>query len=159
MAMDDPEGLEIYENVKKSAAKLIKENNVILITLENNLLVNILQRVSDVIIQKSTKEGFGLTVTEALWKAKPVVASNIGGIPLQIKDSENGFLLHPHDIDGFEEKTIELLKKPDLAKEVGKMGKKTVKEKFLITRLLSDYLELLNTFWTCPYDFNGNQKK
>lgn len=159
MAIDDPEGLEIYEQVKNSAKQLIKENNVILITVENNLLVNILQRISDVIIQKSIREGFGLTVTEALWKSKPVVASNIGGIPLQIQDGENGFLLDPQDIKGFAEKIIELLGNPSLAKEIGKRGKNTVREKFLITRLLSDYLDLLNDFWTCPYDHNGNRKK
>ncbi len=155
MAMDDPEGLKIYEKVKEKAKPFIKKGDVILITVENNLLVNILQRVSDVIIQKSVREGFGLTVTEALWKRKPVVASNIGGIPLQIEDGKNGFLLDPDDIKGFAEKIIEILKHPTLGKELGKKGREIVKEKFLITRLLSDYLDLLKTFWTYPSPYNN----
>lgn len=147
MAMDDPEGLKIYEKVKDKAKQLIGTSDVILITVENNLLVNVLQRVSDVIIQKSLKEGFGLTVTEALWKGKPVVASKIGGIPLQIEDGKNGFLLEPDDLEGFAEKILDILQNPDLAKEIGKQGKKIVKKKFLITRLLSDYLDMLCTLW------------
>jgi len=155
MAMDDPEGLKIYEKVKEKAKSFIKKGDVILITVENNLLVNILQRVSDVIIQKSIREGFGLTVTEALWKRKPVVASNIGGIPLQIEDGKNGFLLDPNDIKGFADRIVEILKHPTLAKELGEKGREIVKEKFLITRLLSDYLDLFKTFWTYPSHYNG----
>jgi trehalose synthase len=97
-----------------------------------------------VIIQKSTKEGFCLCVTEALWKGTPVVASNVGGIPSQIKDGENGFLLEPKDIDGFAERIIHLLKNPDDGKAIGEKGHETVRHKFLITRLLSDYLYMLN---------------
>ena len=96
------------------------------------------------IIQKSLREGFGLTVTEALWKEKPVVASNVGGIPLQIQNGENGFLVNPDDMDCFADRIVELLKNPSLAKELGKRGKESVREKFLITRVLSDYIDLLN---------------
>ncbi|GAG25902.1 unnamed protein product, partial [marine sediment metagenome] len=135
---------EIYEKIRQQAKKLINNNDIILITAENNILVNALQRRSSVVIQKSIREGFGLTVTEALWKEKPVVTSNVGGIPLQINNGENGFLLDSHDADGFAEKTIELLKNPKLAKEMGKKGKEIVREKFLVTRILSDYLDLLN---------------
>ncbi|MFH1942066.1 MAG: glycosyltransferase [bacterium] len=147
MASDDPEGLEIYEEVKKKAKQAIRTLDVILITVENNLLVNVLQRVSDVIIQKSLKEGFGLTVTEALWKAKPVVASKIGGIPLQIEDGVNGFLLEPTDVDGFAQRIVEVLQDRKLADEMGRQGKEIVRKNFLITRLLSDYLDLLRTLW------------
>ena len=147
MAMDDPEGLEIYEQVKEKAKQLIRTFDVIPITVENNLLVNVLQRVSDVVIQKSLKEGFGLTVTEALWKGKPVVASNIGGIPLQIEDGVNGFLLEPTDFKGFSEKIVDILKHPDMAKEMGEKGKEVVRNRFLITRLVSDYLDLFRTLW------------
>ena len=147
MAPDDPEGIEIYENVKEKAQRLIKKGDVFLITAENNLLVNVLQRLSNVIIQKSLREGFGLTVTEALWKGKPVVASNIGGIPLQIQDGVNGFLFEPDNLAGFAEKIIEILKKPKMANEIGKKAKKFVKNNFLITRLLSDYLDLLISLW------------
>lgn len=144
MASDDPEGLAIYERVREKAGPLIDSRDVILITVENNILVNVLQRASAVIIQKSIKEGFGLTVTEALWKGKPVVASNVGGIPLQIKDGESGYLLDPYDLSGFVQKTAELLSDPELSNEIGKKGKEIVKERFLITRLLSDYVDLLN---------------
>jgi trehalose synthase len=144
MAPDDPEGLEIYEKIEQKAKRLIDNKDVILITLENDLLVNVLQRSSTVIIQKSLKEGFGLTVAEALWKGKPVVASNVGGIPLQIKDGENGFLLDPCDKKSFADRIVQFMKNPSLAEEMGKRGKELVRNKFLITRLIIDYLDLLN---------------
>ncbi len=144
MAADDPEGIQIFERVERKAKRLIDNNDIILITSENNILVNALQRSSHVIIQKSLREGFGLAVTEALWKEKPVVASKVGGIRLQINDGENGFLVDPQDTDAFAERVIKLLKDPDLAREMGQKGHQTVKEKFLITRLLIDYLDVLN---------------
>ena len=144
MATDDPEGYVIFEKIKEEAKELIKSKDVILITAENNILVNALQRKSKVIIQKSIREGFGLTVTEALWKETPVVTSNVGGIPLQINDGENGFLLESDDEDGFAEKVLELLEKPELAAEMGRAGKEIVREKFLVTRILTDYLDLFN---------------
>lgn len=144
MAGDDPEGIRIYEEVKRKANNLISKGDVILITFDNDILVNVLQRISAVIIQKSIREGFGLTVTEALWKETPVVASNVGGIPLQITDCKNGFLFESQDINGFANKIIEILHNPELSKEVAKRGKETVRENFLITRLLTDYLDLLS---------------
>ncbi|MDA3870776.1 MAG: glycosyltransferase [Candidatus Marinimicrobia bacterium] len=149
MAGDDPEGIEIFENVKRKANNLIEKGDVILLNFDNNILVNILQRISDVIIQKSIREGFGLTITEALWKETPVVASNVGGIPLQITDGEDGFLFEPNDLDGFAKKIIEILKDPEAYKEVGKKGKEKVRNNFLITRLLGDYLDLLNETLDC----------
>ncbi len=143
MAIDDPESQQYYERIKRRANNLIKNGDIILITSENNILVNALQRSSAVLIQKSLREGFALTVTEALWKGKPVVASNVGGIPLQIKDGENGYLLAPDDYEGFAERIVKLLKNPGLAVRLGEKGKEVVKEKFLITRLLIDYLNLL----------------
>jgi len=144
MAHDDPEGIKIYQKISQKVNNLVEKGDVLLITSENNILVNALQRSSSVILQKSIKEGFGLTVTEALWKETPVVASNVGGIPLQIEDGENGFLVEPYDKKGFADRIIEILKYPDLAKEVGKRGREVVKKNFLITRILSDYLDLLN---------------
>ncbi len=144
MAADDPEGRMIYDQVVERARDLIDAGDVILITSENNILVNVLQRSSAVVIQKSTKEGFGLTVSEALWKQKPVVASSVGGISTQIRDGETGFLLDPQDIDGFADRTVEILQNPTLGEEVGKRAKEAVRERFLITRLLSDYISLLN---------------
>ena len=145
MATDDPEGLAIFEKIKHSAKKQIDNKDIILLTVENSILVNALQRSSAVILQKSLREGFGLTVTEALWKETPVVTTNVGGIPLQIQDGVNGYLLEPNDIDGFTDRIVEILRNPRLAKELGKKGKETVKEKFLITRVLTDYLDLLNS--------------
>lgn len=144
MAADDPEGIKIFEKVRKKAANLIEKGDVILITEENNILVNVLQRVSSVILQKSLREGFGLTVTEALWKGSPVLASNIGGIPLQIKDGENGYLLEPRDIEGFAERIIHLLNHEGEAEKLGKKGKEYVRENFLMTRLVLDYMKLMN---------------
>jgi trehalose synthase len=144
MATDDPEGIAIYEKVMQRANNLLEKKDVILITVENNILVNVLQRASSVIIQKSIREGFGLTVTEALWKGKPVVASNVGGIPLQIEDGKTGYLLEPRDIEGFVDRVIHLLEKPDLSSKMGEMGREMVRQKFLITRLMCNYIELLN---------------
>jgi len=111
----------------------------------NETLVNSIQRFSNAIIQKSTREGFCLCVTEAMWKGTPVIASNVGGIPSQIEDGKNGFLLEPHDMDGFAERIIHILKNPNEAKGIGENAKETVRQKFLITRLLSDYLYMLNS--------------
>jgi trehalose synthase len=144
MATDDPEGQVIYQDILRKANDLVRKGDVILITSENNILVNALQRVSSVILQMSSREGFGLTVTEGLWKGKPVIASDVGGIPHQISDGKTGFLLEPGDIDGFTEKTLYILKNPKAGRELGRKGTECVREHFLITRLLSDYLDLMN---------------
>lgn len=147
MASDDPEGLEIFQKTERKARSLVKKGDIILVrepASSNYIFINSLQRKSSVIIQKSTKEGFGLTVTEALWKGTPVVGSNVGGIPLQITDGENGFLVDSWDAKGFAERIIELLKNPDLANKMGKKAIESVRKKFLITRLLSNYLDLFN---------------
>jgi trehalose synthase len=143
MATDDPEGVKIFKQVEKKANNLIAKGDVFLITSENNILVNALQRRSDVIIQKSIREGFGLVISEALWKEKPLVTSNVGGIPLQIVDGVNGFLVDPFDNEGFADRIVEIIKHPNLGKELGKRGKESVRKKFLVTRLLSDYLDLM----------------
>jgi len=143
-AVDDPESQQIFSKVMSKAENFVRNGDIILITTENHILVNSLQRCSAVIIQKSLREEFGLAVTEALWKGKPVVASNVGGIPIQIKDGRNGFVVEPHDTEKFAEKIIKILQEPELAKEMGERGKEMVKEKFLITRLISDHLDILN---------------
>ncbi len=144
MTIDDPESHQAYEQVKRKTNNFTENGDVILITFENNILVNALQRKSAVIIQKSLREGFGLTVSEALWKETPVVASNVGGIPLQIDNGENGFLVEPNDTKGFANIIIDILKDPKLAASIGKKGKEVVLKKFLITRLLLDYLKLIH---------------
>ena len=146
LATDDPEGPRIYERTKRGIGKLIESGGIILVTdpvASNYIFINALQRASSVIIQKSIREGFGLVVTEALWKGIPVVASNVGGIPLQIVDGENGFLVDPSDNQGLADRIIRILQDPDLSKEMGRKGKEHVRENFLTTRLLMDYLDLL----------------
>jgi trehalose synthase len=143
-ATDDPESGVIYERVRRKANSDVKKGDVILLTLSDNILVNVLQRKAAVIIQKSLREGFGLTVTEGLWKGRPVVASNIGGIPLQIENGENGFLVPPEDTTQFAEIIIDIMKNKKLADKLSVNGPQTVREKFLITRLCIDYLNLIN---------------
>ena len=145
VASDDPEGLRMYNKVYKKANRLVKTGEILFVVGNNETLVNAIQRFSNIIIQKSTKEGFCLCVTEALWKGAPVVASNVGGIPTQIEDGKNGFLLEPKDTEGFADRIIHLLNNPKEGENLGKQGKETVREKFLITRLLSDYLYMLNS--------------
>ncbi len=145
VASDDPEGLRMFNKVQRKANKLLKSGDILFVVGNNETLVNAIQRYSSVIIQKSTREGFCLAVTEALWKETPVVASNVGGIPMQIEDGKNGFLLEPKDNEGFADRIIHLLKNPKEGKDLGKQGKETVANKFLITRLLSDYLYMLNS--------------
>jgi trehalose synthase len=144
VASDDPEGMRMYNKVLRKANKLYKNGHILFVVGNNETLVNAIQRFSDVIIQKSTREGFCLAVTEALWKGTPVVASDVGGIPAQIKDGESGFLLAPKDTEGFADRIVHLLKNPDDGKAIGQKAKENVRKNFLITRLLSDYLYMLN---------------
>lgn len=141
MASDDPEGLEIYEDIKNKADDL--NGDIFLTTVESNMLVNSLQSISDVVIQFSSKEGFGLTVTEAMFKEKPVIATNVGGIPLQITDEYNGLLVEPTDIDGAANRIIEILKNKKFAKKLGQNARKSVIDNFLMTRLLTNYIDLI----------------
>jgi trehalose synthase len=143
VATDDPEGMRIYDRVYEKAKNFAEEGDVLFVVGNNELLVNAVQRFSAIIIQKSIREGFALTVTEALWKAKPVVAGNVGGIPTQIKDGKTGFLVDPYDYKTFADRIIRLLEDPKLAQDIGNRGKEFVRERFLTTRLVSDYLDLL----------------
>ena len=143
-ALDDPEGAGVLDMVQRKAGKLVEKKDVIFVVGNNDILVNAIQRFSTVVVQKSIREGFCLAVTEALWKEKPVVATNVGGIPLQVIDGENGFLVEPRDTKAFADRIIQVLRNPKMAKEVGKKGREIVRGKFLITRALIDYLDLLN---------------
>jgi trehalose synthase len=145
MATDDPEGMKIYQKVVDYSNHLIQSGDIIPITSENNILVNSLQRYSDVVIQKSIREGFGLVVAEALWKKAAVVASNVGGIPLQVIDGETGFLCEPNDEEAFAERIIQLMKDKKLKEKLGQNGKEHIKSNFLITRLLCDYLDVIRS--------------
>jgi trehalose synthase len=137
-AEDDPEGLEVLEEVKEKT-KNDRDIHILLLP-HNDIEVNALQRASDVIVQKSLKEGFGLTVAEALWKAKPVVASNVGGIPLQIKHKYSGLLCH--SIEGAAFVIKQLLNSPEYAEKLGENGREHIRNNFLLTRHLRDYMLL-----------------
>jgi trehalose synthase len=143
MASDDPEGVKIYNQMLKTAKAHLDRGDVLFVRGDDPILVNVMQRVSDVVIQKSTREGFGLVITEALWKGTPVVASNVGGIPTQMVDGETGYLLAPLDFDGFAEKIIALMQDEGLRTKLGAQAKEHVRENFLITCHLLDYLNLI----------------
>ncbi|MDG6224450.1 MAG: glycosyltransferase [Candidatus Thermoplasmatota archaeon] len=143
MASDDPEGYRIYDAVKEKAAQHIERGDISIIVNEKATAVNALQRRSDVVLQKSLKEGFGLTATEAMWKGTPVIASKVGGLSIQIEDGENGCLLAPHDMDGFVDRTVKLLRDDEIRSRMGEKARETVRKRFLIPRLLLDYLNLL----------------
>ena len=139
-ATDDPEGLKVYYEVVKKAKK-VKDITLLLNVENNDLTVNALQRASAVVLQKSIREGFALTVSEALWKGTPVIGGNVGGIPNQIINGKNGYLVN--NIDECAERTVELLKDDKLRKNMGRRAHEFVKENFLITRHLLDYIKLL----------------
>ncbi len=143
MATDDPEGLAIYERVRKRAGALLKSGDIIIMLGASDVAINALQRMSSVVLQKSLREGFGLTVSEAMWKGTPVVAGAVGGIPLQIVDGETGFLVDPTDLDQTADRVATLLEDTQLAASLARNGVEFVRENFLITRLLGHYLELL----------------
>jgi len=139
-ASDDPEGETVLAEVMKKA-KGIPDTHILLIEPENNdIEVNALQRSSSVIVQKSLKEGFALTVTEALWKEKPVVASAVGGIPLQIKNMYSGLLCH--SVEGAALKIRQSLNNPAFAKRLAHNGRQHIKHNFLITRLIREHMLL-----------------
>jgi trehalose synthase len=146
MATDDPEGQKVYHDVLREREKNAFKDDVKIIVVDNDVLVNSLQRVADVIIQKSLKEGFGLVVSEALYKETPVVASNVGGIPHQIKDGVNGFLHDPYDVVGFAGSVLKILGDPELRSELGKNGKDHVRKNFLVTRLILDWFDLFERY-------------
>ncbi len=143
MASDDPEGVKILGKMTEVARDFLDRGEVLFVRGDDPILVNVMQRISDIVIQKSTREGFGLVITEAMWKGTPVVASNVGGIPTQMVDGVTGYLLEPHDYDGFAEKIIALLEDKSLAQELGQQAKEHVRDHFLITGHLLDYIDLI----------------
>ncbi len=138
-AADDPEGKRVLEEVMSEAAS-DKDIFVLFLPPNSHLEINALQRASTIILQKSLREGFGLTVTEALWKEKPVIASGVGGIPLQIAHKYSGILTY--SIEGTAYWIKQLLHEPEYAKRLAKNGKKHVRNNFLITRHIQDYMLL-----------------
>lgn len=138
-ATDDPEGLRVFGEVRSAAAD-DPDMHVIFLPPGSDIEINALQRASTVVLQKSLKEGFGLTVAEALWKAKPVIASAVGGIPLQIKHQYSGILTY--SVDGTAYYLKQLIQEPKYAMTLGLNGREHVKNNFLVTRHLRDYLLL-----------------
>lgn len=138
-ATDDPEGAEVLKEVKR-AAEDDPDIKVLELPPWAPLEVNALQRASSIVIQKSLREGFGLTVSEALWKKKPVVASAVGGIPNQIIHKHTGLLAH--SVEGTAYQIRYLLSHPEIAARLGEQGHAHVKENFLITQNLKRYLTL-----------------
>lgn len=140
-ASDDPEGPGMYEKVTRAADGV---KDIHFITNASNELVNALQRRSSVVFQNSTREGFALTVSEALWKGTPVIATNVGGIPLQVIDDKTGFLISSEE-EGVK-RCVQLINDSGLRQRIGSQGKEHVRKNFLITRHLQDYINLANHY-------------
>ena len=149
---DDPEGKEVLEEAKALFDGLTpeKKERLHLTALpmddleENAVMVNALQRRADVVVQKSIAEGFGLTVAEGMWKARPVVASRIGGIQDQIEDGESGLLLDdPHDLTAYGQAVKTLLEDPERAERMGEEARKRVLARFLGSHSLMNYVKLI----------------
>ena len=139
-ASDDPEGEVVLQTIRNSI-----DERVVVVTADDPLLVNALQRRADVVLQKSTREGFGLTVTEAMWKGAAVIGGNVGGIRRQIHDGENGFLVST--VDQASKRIVQVLRDPALRQRLGARARETVRENFLMSRLLEDWLDLLAIHW------------
>lgn len=139
-ASDDPEG-DLILNDSKVAAAEDPDIHILMLPNDANKTINALQRAANIVVQKSIKEGFGLTVTEALWKGKPVIGGNTGGIRLQVINNQTGFVVNTPE--GAAYRTRFLLQHPDIGIEMGKHAKEYVRTKFLNTRHLRDYLSLI----------------
>jgi trehalose synthase len=139
VATDDPEGQEVFASLCKCADERIR-----ILSVQDSALVNALQRKAAVVLQKSIREGFGLTVAEAMWKGTPVVGGNVGGIRHQIQDGVNGYLVE--NVQHAAERIVQLLKDPRLREQLGRRAKETVREHFLMTRLMEEWLDLIGSF-------------
>jgi trehalose synthase len=141
MATDDPEGWDYFN---ATVAHADGDPDIHILNNLNNvgaIEVNAFQSHCDVVIQKSTREGFGLTVTEAIWKARPFIGGAVGGIPLQISDGETGFLVS--SVEQCAQRALEFLHDPGLGRRLGRAGKESARRNFLTPRLLRDWLKLL----------------
>jgi trehalose synthase len=140
MATDDPEGWDYFN---ATVAHADRDPDIHILNNLNNvgaIEVNAFQSHCDVVVQKSTREGFGLTVTEAIWKARPFIGGDVGGIPLQISDGKTGFLVST--VEQCAQRALEILADPGLGSRLGRAGKEHVRRNFLTPRLLRDWLEL-----------------
>jgi trehalose synthase len=140
MATDDPEGWTYFNSTMEYADG---DPDILILNNLNNvgaIEVNAFQSQADVVIQKSTREGFGLTVSEALWKARPFVGGDVGGIPLQVHDGSTGFLVSTPEACA--DRSLEILREPELGMRLGRTGKEHVRVNFLMPRLLRDWLRI-----------------
>jgi len=139
-ASDDPEGEAVLEEVRRAAGE---DPDIHVLQLPNDAhrTINALQRRADIVIQKSIKEGFGLTVTEGMWKGKPVIGGEVGGIRLQVMDHRTGFLVNSPE--GAALRIRYLLHRPNVRLQMGRHARKFVRDNFLLTRHLRDYLALM----------------
>ncbi|MFZ0391063.1 MAG: glycosyltransferase [Calditrichia bacterium] len=142
VATDDPEGMTVYKSILNCS-----EDRILILSREDTALVNALQRKAAVVMQKSLREGFGLTITEAMWKGAAVIGGNVGGIRKQIKDGENGFLVS--SVEEAAQRIVELLKDEKLRRTMGEKARETVRSHFLFSDYLEKYLDLLASFETC----------
>lgn len=129
VATDDPEGTSVYESLLDE-----REERIIILSREDSSLVNALQSKAAVVLQKSIREGFGLTVTEAMWKGTPVIGGNVGGIRYQIEDGVNGFLVN--SVAETADRIVRLLKDHKLRDQMGHTAREKVRRNFLLSRLL-----------------------
>ena len=136
-AADDPEGAEVLHEVQNAAA-LDPDIHVLLLPPYSDLEINALVRGSTIVIQKSIREGFGLTVTEALWKRKPVIGGAVGGIKVQLVNGVTGYLVHSPE--GAAQRVLELLDNEHQCKQMGENGYQHVRQNFLVTRHVKDYM-------------------
>jgi trehalose synthase len=141
VATDDPEGEAVYQSLLNC-----REERIIILARQDTALVNALQSRAAVVLQKSIREGFGLTVTEAMWKGTPVIAGNVGGIRYQIEDEVNGFLVS--SVEEAAQRIVQLIKDEELRRRIGQKARETVTQRFLMLRLLEQHLDLLNSFET-----------
>ena len=141
IATDDPEGAEVYKSLLDS-----REERIIILSHQDTALVNALQRKAAVVLQKSIREGFGLTAAEAMWKGTPVIGGNVGGLRCQIRNGVSGFLVSSVEVAA--KRIVQLLKDKKLRKRLGENGRETVKKRFLLTRYLEQYLDLFSSFET-----------
>jgi trehalose synthase len=141
-ATDDPEGAAVLALVKEFASS-DPDIHILLLPPFSDKDINALQRMATVVLQKSLKEGFGLTVTEAMWKGKPVIGGAVGGIPLQVIHGVTGFLVH--SVEGAAFRIRQFLNNPEMAKRMGERGKEHIRQHFLITRQIRDYLSIWYT--------------
>jgi trehalose synthase len=139
VATDDPEGQVVFESLAAH-----RSERIIILSVQDTALVNALQRRAAVVLQKSLREGFGLTLTEAMWKGAAVIAGKTGGLRHQIEDGINGFLVE--SVAQAADRLVQLLKDAGLRRRLGEHARKTVQDRFLMTRLMEDWLDLIGSF-------------